>query len=292
VILLTVRPAIYSNQKRTCTARRIPVSFVSHSNRTGLMWSHNSFIASMLVVFSFPAAAQVVDTASALPKSQVSYKVSLLIYSRVISDTHGGIRVDENLVPNFKLNKWFQLELGLRHGQRIDYFNSYYHYKVELQSKTPIKGVRLLARLSDNIVNRPNPNYRKTNELIIVETRHKVSSSFEGLLAGGYAVSHQQNNSSDALPINNQGTRSKYGIWKVALRYLITEKKFIEGSWGSYDVFNPYLPRSPFLQLSGEAEFNSRSSLYCGYRYQYDHSLGAPLNNFFTAGVRLRLAKG
>ncbi len=85
-------------------------------------------------------------------KEKESDKITVLMYVRVIRDAAGNVRMDENIVPNFKLNKWLRLELGVRQGERPQQFGSYNHYKVELQTKMILKTVRLLARLSDNIV--------------------------------------------------------------------------------------------------------------------------------------------
>jgi hypothetical protein len=216
-------------------------------------------------------------------------RINFLVYCRIISDSRGNVRVDENVVPNFKLNKWLRFEFGLRQGERSQKFDSYYHYKAEIQTKSFWKTVRFIARLSDNVIKYPSPDYSKSNYLIIAESKWQLSRDFLALVAGGYVFSYQKNNSIDATPLVNQGDKSNYPTFKVALRYLLNEKGYIEAVYGAYDVFNPYLLSSPFLQLSLEYEITEHCDLYSYYRYQYNNSIGAPLNDFLGIGVKLHL---
>jgi hypothetical protein len=110
-----------------------------------------------VVLFDFHAAAQ-----QALPgkdtlieKRPQTDKITLLTYVRAISDNKGNIRVDENIVGNFKLINWLKLEAGIRQGERPKNFDSYYHYKLELQTKSFLKILRIIARVSDNVINYP-----------------------------------------------------------------------------------------------------------------------------------------
>ncbi len=216
-------------------------------------------------------------------------KISLLLYSRIISDSKGNLRIDENIVPNFKLNNWLRLELGLRQGERPQRFDSYYHYKVELQTKSFWKKLRFIARLSDNVIKYPAPDYVKSNYLVIAESKWPLSQNFVALAAAGYNFSFQKNFSQETTPLINEGDKNNYPVFKLALRYLLNEKGFIEAVYGSYDVFNPYLLTSPFVQISSEYEIGARSDLYLYYRYQYNNSLDVPLNDFLGIGVKLRL---
>jgi len=216
-------------------------------------------------------------------------KISLLLYSRIISDSKGNIRIDENIVPNFKLNNWLRLELGLRQGERPQRFDSYYHYKVELQTKSFWEILRLIARMSDNVIKYPSPDYVKSNYLLIAESKWPLSKKIVALAAAGYTFSFQKNNSQESAPVINQGDKNNYPVFKFAFRYLLNEKGFIEAVYGSYDVFNPYLLTSPFMQISSEYELGKRFDLYLYYRYQYNNSVDVPLNDFLGIGVKLYL---
>jgi hypothetical protein len=218
---------------------------------------------------------------------QRTEKVGLLIYSRIISDNNGNIRIDENFVPNIRLNKLLKLELGIRQGERPQRFDSYYHYKVELQTKSFWKTVRFIARLSDNVIKYPSPIYARSNYLLIAESKFPLSKAFVALVAGGYVFTRQQNNTTDGLPTVSNGDRDNFPTFKLAVRYLFHNHGFVEAVYGAYDVFNPYLLKSPFLQSTFEYELTERTGLYSYYRYQFNNSLAQPLNNFVGLGVKL-----
>ncbi len=210
------------------------------------------------------------------------------MYVRIIRDAAGNVRVDENIVPNFKLNKWLRLELGIRQGERPQQFSSYNHYKVELQTKTILKTVRFLARLSDNIIQYPSPQYVKSNYLFIAEGRRKISNSLTALIAYGYVFTYQQNNINQADPIT-KGVANNYPTYKIGLRYALRDKRFVEASYGAYDVFNPYLLSSPFTQATFDYEISKRWTFYSYFRYQFYQSLGTPANYFTAFGVKLKI---
>jgi hypothetical protein len=230
------------------------------------------------------------DTILVLKEHQKSDKVSLLTYMRIISDSKGSVRMDENIVPKFKLLNWLKLEVGLRYGERPQNFNSYYHYKVELQTKSFWKTVRIIARISDNVIRFPNPTYRKTNELFAIETKFHLYRSFQGIASGGYVFSAQQYNDTRVLP-TDQGIQANYPIFKLALRYLLKNKGFVEVVYGSYDVFNPYELNRPFTQLSWEYDLSHSCSLYSYLRYQYDYNVIKPYNYFLGLGIMFHLVK-
>jgi hypothetical protein len=215
-------------------------------------------------------------------------KITVLMYVRVIRDAVGNVRVDESIVPNFKLNKWLRLELGIRQGERPQQLGSYNHYKVELQTKTILKTVRLLARLSDNIIEYPSPEYVKSNYLFIAEGKHKISHSFTALFSYGYVFTYQQNNSSQAEPVT-KGATNNYPTYKIGLRYALKEKGFLEAIYGAYDVFNPYLLSSPFTQATFDYGLGRRWTFYSYFRYQFYQSLDTPLNYFTAFGVKLKI---
>lgn len=250
----------------------------------------NSFRAVSLALFivadflvSAPVCAQKKDTV------EKSDRLTFLIYARLISDANGNIRMDENIVPNIRLNKWLKLELGIRQGERPQRFDAYYHYKVELQTKSFWKTVRFIARLSDNVVKYPNPDYAKSNYLFIAEGKFSLSKYFVALVAGGYVFTFQKNNSVDGLPSINNGIENNYPTYKLAVRYLLNDRGFAEAAFGAYDVFNPYLLTSPFLQTSFEYEITQQLDLYSYFRYQYGKSIGEPLNDFIGLGVKIHL---
>ena len=213
---------------------------------------------------------------------------TLLMYVRVIRDAAGNIRMDENIVPNFKLNKWLRLEVGLRQGERPQQLGSYNHYKVELQTKSILKTVRFLARLSDNVIQYPQPRYVKSNYLFIAEGRQKISHYFTALISYGYVFTYQQNNINQAEPVT-KGVANNYPTYKIGLRYALKDKGFLEASYGAYDVFNPYLLSTPFTQATFDYEINKRWTFYSYFRYQFYQSLDTPLNYFTTIGAKWRI---
>ena len=245
-----------------------------------------------LVIFYFNGTAQsVLLVKDSLTKEKTEGdKITLLTYARIISDNKGNVRADENVVGNFKLINWLKLEAGFRQGERSMHFDSYYHYKLELQTKSFWKIVRVIARISDNVINYPAPPYRKTNKLFAIEAKYPLSKHFHVFAAGGYVFSSQQNNSLDFLP-TNKGIQNNYPIFKVAVKYLMTEKVHWELAYGSYDVFNPYALNSPFGQVTGDFELSKMCKLYTYFRYQYNNNVFTPYNYFFAAGVMFHLVK-
>jgi len=221
-------------------------------------------------------------------KTKESDKITVLMYVRVIRDANGNIRMDENIAPNFRLNKWLRLEFGIRQGERPQQFGSYNHYKVELQTKSILKAVRFLARLSDNIIEYPVPQYVKSNYLFIAEGKHRISHSFTALVSYGYVFTFQQNNINQAEPVT-KGVANNYPTYKIGLRYALKDKGFLEASYGAYDVFNPYLLSSPFTQATFDYEINKRWAFYSYFRYQFYQSLDTPLNYFTAFGAKLKI---
>src|SRR5882724_7119571 len=119
----------------------------------------------LILVTSVIASGQKTDSLKNRPLSEHSLKsdaMTLLIYTRTISDANGNVRFDQNIVPNFKVNKWLRVELGIRQGERPNNIGAYNHYKIEIQTKSFFKTVRLIARMSDNIVRYTSPNYSRT----------------------------------------------------------------------------------------------------------------------------------
>lgn len=240
-----------------------------------------TLLITAILLVSTSVCAQKKDTV------ERSDRLTFLIYARLISDASGNIRIDENFVPNIRLNKWLKLELGIRQGERPQRFDAYYHYKVELQTKSFWKTVRFIARLSDNVIKYPNPDYTKSNYLFIAESKFPLSKSFVALVTGGYVFTFQENNSIDGLPSINSGIENNYPTYKLAVRYLLKDRGFVEAVYGAYDVFNPYLLSSPFLQTTFEYEITERLDLYSYVRYQYSSSIGEPLNDFIGLGVKI-----
>jgi hypothetical protein len=227
---------------------------------------------------------------SGVEKARKVDKLRLLPYVRVICDAKGSVRADENLVLNYRLLNWLKVEAAFRWGERPTNFNSYCHYKLEFQTKSFWKTVRVVARISDNIINFPAPAYRKTNELFAIETKFPFGSRFQGLASGGYVFSTQQNNVPDALPTGT-GQQANYPIFKLSVRYLLQEKGFVEVVFGSYDVFNPYEINRPFFQLATEYELSHVCTLYSYLRYQYDYNVVKPYNYFLGLGLMFHLMK-
>jgi hypothetical protein len=232
--------------------------------------------------------AQKVDSLNKLMKRPED-KVTLSLYERVIWDAQGNVRYDENIVGNFKLNSWLRGEGGIRFGHRPQKFDSYYHYKLELQTKSFWQTVRFFVRLSNDI-NKSNPVYARSYYLAVAEVRRPISKSFSFLAAFGQVLATQRDNSSDAAP-SFSGTQTNYMAYKVGLRNTLKEKGFVEVMVGNYDVFNPYMPSNSFLQMHFEHDITKRVSFTSNLRYQFDHSLDKPLSYFIIAGVRIHFTK-
>jgi len=229
------------------------------------------------------------DSLSVKEQQTKSDKITLTTYVRVISDANGNKRADENFVGNFKLINWLRLEAGFRQGQRPGHLDSYYHYKLELQSKYLWKLVRIIGRISDNVINYPTPSYRKTNKLFALELRVPLSKKIKILAGGGYVFSSQQYDMPDALP-TSLGIQNNYPIFRFALRYAI-KKGYVEAVYGSYDVFNPYGINTPFTQVDGEYELSRLCTLTSFFRYQYNYDLFRPNNYFLGVGLVFHLVK-
>lgn len=183
-----------------------------------------------------------------------------------------------------------RVEAGFRQGERPGRWDSYYHYKLELQSKWFWQKMRLIARVSDNVINYPSPPFRKTNELFVFEGRFPLGAGFRLLAGAGYVWSAQQKYRPDALP-TSAGQLSNSFIFRTALRYYVNKKNFLEAVYGSYDVFNPYALNQPFLQISGDNELSSLCTFAWYLRYQYSNRVTTPFNYFLGLGLRLHLLR-
>lgn len=219
--------------------------------------------------------------------SEQGPKIKVAIYERVISSSTGNWRSDQNFVVNYRLINWLRLEAGVRFGERPKYLHSYYHYKIELQSKWFCETFRVIARMSDDVVELPSPNFEKTNELFIAEAKHPISKHFQIMAGAGYLFSSQLIHESDVLP-TNMGIKNKYPIYKLALKYFFTKTE-LELAYGSYDVFNPYLYNQPFIQIFANYTLSKLFSLQSYFRYQYNRSILKPNNYFLSAGFAYRL---
>ena len=143
-------------------------------------------LAIFLFCLAFPITALHGQNTEQIAKEETGEdRISLLAYVRVIRNDNGTFRIDENIVPNFRLNKLLRLELGLRQGETSGGVGAYNHYKVELQTKYFQKRLRLIVRMSDRIVRLPSP-YSNSNYLIVAESRFPVGKSFVLLAALGY----------------------------------------------------------------------------------------------------------
>ncbi|MBS1952417.1 MAG: hypothetical protein OJF59_002034 [Cytophagales bacterium] len=247
-----------------------------------------------LVAIVIPALnlyAQKIDSVrkQEAPKEVKKDRFTLLVYTRTISDAHSKFRFDQNIVPNFRVTPWLRMELGIRQGEQTNNGAAYNHYKVELQSKTLFQRLRLVTRMSQDIVRYGSPTYTRTNFLFIAETKHPISRKFDAVLNIGYMFSYQKNNTLQAEPIAG-GSNNNHGIYKVGIRYKL-RKGYLEGVLGTYDVFNPYALQQPFAQVSCDYELFNGGTLYSYFRYQYDKSIGTPFNDFLGLGVKFRILK-
>jgi hypothetical protein len=215
-------------------------------------------------------------------------KITLLVYVRVIHNPDGTYRVDENIVPNFKLNRLLRLEVGFRQGQTSGSLGSYNHYKVELQTRWFYSKFRFFTRLSDRIVRYPTPPYSNSNYMMVAESRFPLGRSFSILAAAGYVYTFQHNNTLEGLPITD-GAADHFPTYKLALRYDLHGKGFVEAVYGAYDVFNPYPVTAPFTQASFDYHLSHHATLYSYFRYQFSKTLDVPLSEFMCVGVRFML---
>jgi len=216
-------------------------------------------------------------------------KMTLSLYERVIWDAQGNARYDENIVSNFKLNPWLRGEGGIRFGHRPEKFDSYFHYKLELQTKFFWQTVRFFIRLS-NDVNKSTPVYARSYYLAVAEIKQPISKSFSFLGSFGEVLATHRDNTTDVSP-SFSGVQTNYFAYRIGLRYLLKEKGYMEGMIGNYDVFNPYMPSNSFLQTHFEYDLSRRVSFTSNLRYQFNTSLDKPLGYFIIAGVKLHFAK-
>lgn len=241
-----------------------------------------------LLIISQHLLAQQADSFKRLNEAPAKKEDKLLLslYERVIWDARGNVRYDENVVANVRLNHWLRTEGGFRLGHRPQKFDSYYHYKLELQTKSFWKTAKFFVRLSNDI-NQSVPQYARSYYIAVAELRRPVSKSFSMLAAFGHVIATQRDNSLEGAP-SFSGTQTDYNAYKVGLRYALRDKGFLEAMCGNYDIFNPYQPSNSFLQTHFEYEISSRVLFTNNLRYQFDSRLDQPLGYFIIAGVRLR----
>ena len=241
-----------------------------------------------LFFFGFSSHAQEEsDTSRNVPSiEETGYAgTTWLVYARIIRDVNGNVRADENIVPTIKLNSWLSFEPGIRIGETKA--GSYMHYKIELRTKPFWRAVRMIARMSDNIVAYGAPQYRRTNYLAVAESSWPISRSVSITASVGGVYSRQVDNSLEGWPSLSNGVYNSYWIYKAGIRYHLSHNLITELAIGSYDVFNPYLPSSPFLQASFDYHMNHALAFYSYFRYQYNQQIGQPVNDFLGFGVRL-----
>jgi len=246
------------------------------------------FFTTAILFSALSLVAQKVDSTQRVPvkkDAEGTRDASWLIYARMIRDTHGNIRIDENIVPRFRMNAWLYVEPGIRIGETKT--GSYAHYKIELGTKSFWRIVRIFARMSDNIIAYESPHFRRTNYLTVAESIWPLSRSFSITAAVGQVYSRQVDNSLEGWPSLSRGTHNNYWVYKAAVRYHVQARSALEVALGSYDVFNPYLPESPFLQASFDYDITGTAALYSYFRYQYNQYVRQPANDFLGIGVRL-----
>lgn len=248
---------------------------------------HKYLLSLILFLLAMPALAQNNKPASELQEEKHNEAMTILFYTRTISDASGNVRFDQNIVPNFKVARWLRMEVGLRHGERSGNIGAYDHYKVELQTKSFFDRTRLVLRMSDNVVRYGSPFFSRTNYLALAETKIPLTKKWEAVANVGYVTSYQKNDVSEVTP-ESTGSSDAHGIYKFGVKYKI-HHGFFEGVWGSYDVFNPYALTQPFCQVAFDYELWKRGTLASYYRYQYNRTFDTPMNNFLGLGIRVRL---
>lgn len=232
------------------------------------------------------------DVRDVKPEPVRKETASLLIYNRTIIDANGHVRTDQNIVPNIRLNSFLKLELGFRVGERpqTQWFDTYDHYKIELQTRSFWNTLRFIARMSTNIIKVPAPAYTKSNYIGVAEGKFPLSKRFMALGGLGYVYSFQKNNDVEASPVT-AGTETSHILYKAAIRYRFDSRAFIEGVFGTYDVFNPYQINEPFTQVDCEYELSPKATLYAYVRYQDENQFNVPLNVFQCVGLRFHFFK-
>jgi len=247
----------------------------------------------LILMTSVIASGQKTDSLKSKSLSEHSSRsdaMTLIIYTRTISDANGNVRFDQNIVPNFKVNKWLRVELGIRQGERLNNIGAYNHYKIEIQTKSFFKTVRLIARMSDNVVRYTSPNYSRTNYLLIAESKYPLSDKFDAIVNVGYSFAIEKDNVLQGEPIVS-GSNDDHGIYKLGVKYKLNDKGALEALIGTYDVFNPYLLTQPFTQVSFDYELFKGGALYSYFRYQYNKSFDTPFNDFLGLGLKLSFSK-
>lgn len=249
---------------------------------------------------SVGATAQIVNPIDSLQATETKHPVrkteavSLLLYNRIIIDAKGNVRTDQNIVPTFRLNNLLKLQIGFRLGERPHNLNSYYHYKVELQTRQFWNILRFIARMSTNVIENTGPDlgdpYTRSNYLGVAEVKYPLSKKF--LLAGGfgYLYSFKKTNYLEGAPVTD-GTQNNHLIYKASIHYEFNPKGYVGVAFGTYDVFNPYNLNEPFAQVDCEYDFSERTTLYTYYRYQEAGHFNEPLNSFICTGIRLHFYK-
>ncbi|MBS1589620.1 MAG: hypothetical protein JST52_08425 [Bacteroidetes bacterium] len=207
----------------------------------------------------------------------------LSIYERIIFDENGNWRTDQNLIGNFRINQWLRAEAGFRLGERPQTFASYAHYKLELQTKWFYNKVRVLARVSDNMIFSPQPDYKKSNWLSVAEGRYFLTKDFRLTAGAGVVFSAKEFQKTDAIP-TTVGIAETNPIYKVGLGF---ENRGwdVEGNYGSYDVFNPYPIQKPFVQVNVTRRVSPICQLQSYFRYQFNQNIATPENYFFALGA-------
>ncbi|HVD99835.1 MAG TPA: hypothetical protein VNB90_16620 [Cytophagaceae bacterium] len=214
---------------------------------------------------------------------------TVTMYTRAIRDTKGNRRIDESFVGDFRVLNWLKLQAGIRFGEEPQHLDAYYHYKLELSSKFFYNRIRGIVRISDNVINYFPSAYRKTNELVIAEFRQPFSRALQIRVAFGYLFSWRSP-TPEALPVNT-GMNVNYPVFRISMMYTTKTKTSYELVYGSYDVFNPYDYKQPFMQASVEQELSKRTAIFSYFRYQYDLDVFRPLNYFLCFGVERSLDK-
>ncbi|MBS1651812.1 MAG: hypothetical protein JSU07_07375 [Bacteroidetes bacterium] len=223
-----------------------------------------------------------------IQKQSKNASLVFIIYNRLINikGENGTWRNDQNVVANFKTTRFLRTELGLRTGQRPEDINSYFQYKIEVQSIKFLNHFKVFARMSQNLQYFPSPQFYRTNYMVVLNSKWNLSKHIILSLAFGQLVNYKTENSLDMLP-NSSGKFNYFPIYKASLAYKI-KKSLIECVYGNYDVFNPYRINQAFFQIDGDYEPNEVWTIFSYLRYQYNNSIENPLNAFFAIGIKLK----
>ena len=190
---------------------------------------------------------------------------SVTLYSRYVTPKLGLPRLDESLL--FEVRPWRVLftEIGVRLGQS-DGAYSYIQYKVELITLRFLRYYRAHFRLSNE--NDLGTLIQSTNWMGFINYTFPLGETDLHFIGDiGIAQQLQAVTRHVAPQLNGQGPI--YGLFRAG--FALHDDGRLRGRlfYGNFDVFSPYLPQTPFVQV----QMNDRIDMvdvfaYARYRFE------------------------